>query len=199
MDISDKTKTLVILLLLLLLLYFSTTDQTSENISTENNYTQETEQPTVSEKPEESQAPPIIPQTVEPTVPPTTSAPRPAELSLQVTDTKYGLCCGIIPGNVTIEGTATLENTGDLTAHNVGVTFELLTKEGVRIRLNGADVIERDLGDIRGGERVVEMVEFNIDLSDGLYIQENGALAVFEVASDEKNLRSETELVMDLF
>ena len=91
---------------------------------------------------------------------------------------------------------ARIKNTGDLTAHNLRVTFELFTIEHSRIKLSGEPRIERDLGDLAGGETISETFEFEIPLLDGYKIQDKGAIAKITVDSLEKSMNLEQQFAV---
>ncbi len=142
-----------------------------------------------------------VPSTPSPqtTAPPTSTSPpaqRPPDFQLFIPDPGYELCCGLIPSKVKITGMARIKNTGDLTAHNLRVTFELFTIEHSRIKLSGEPRIERDLGDLAGGETISETFEFEIPLLDGYKIQDKGAIAKITVNSLEKSMNLEQQFAV---
>jgi hypothetical protein len=151
-----------------------------------------------------TKAPPVLeslpPEATHPpfeTLPPpkTTSPPlKSVDLILSVPVQNFELCCGLIPSKVRVWGTPTIRNRGDLTAHNVKVTFELFAPDGSRIKLSGEDYLERIVGDLNSGESNSEEVEFTISLEDGYRMQDNVSLAVFSVYSDEKEIRLEEDI-----
>jgi hypothetical protein len=131
------------------------------------------------------------------TLPPPKSTSPPlksVDLILSVPTQNYELCCGMIPSKVRVWGTPTIRNKGDLTAHNVKVTLELFAPDGSRIKLSGGDYVERIVGDLKGGESSSEEVEFTISLVDGYRIQDNVSVVVFNIYSDEKEIRLEEEI-----
>jgi hypothetical protein len=142
--------------------------------------------------------PPTV--TPDPSTPPTNTPsqppPKPVDLYLSIPDQDFELCCGLIPSKVKIWGTALIKNRGDLTAHNVGVTFELFTSNRERIKLSGEDQLERDVGDLKGGESRIENIEFTIGILEGYKIQESGGSMVLNVYSDEKSVTLEEEFVV---
>jgi hypothetical protein len=189
-----KTSTILGLLILISLVYLISTNISIENpspiVEDEINLTLDSN----SNLNTPSQAPPTDPPiTTSPPSSTSTTIARPVQLSLLIPEQDYELCCGLIPTEIKVWGEPTIQNLGGMTAHNVKVTFELFTHEGERIKLSGEDRVERELGDLGGGESTTERVEFMIGLVDGYQIQENGAVAVFNIYSDEKNRRFEEE------
>ncbi len=176
------------------LLYLVTTQVALNNAVTTTSITQPKLSPTTTNiLPPQTTLPP------EQTEPPTTSdtpAQRPPDFQLFIPDPVYELCCGIIPSKVKITGTARIKNTGDLTAHNISVTFELFTIDRDRIKLSGEDRIERGLENLAGGETISETFEFEIPIFDGYKIQEQGAIAVITVDSLEKSMSVEQMFAM---
>jgi hypothetical protein len=148
---------------------------------------------------------PKTPSPAPPTNPPITSSPTiststiiasPVQLSLLIPDQDYELCCGLIPTKIKVWGEPTIQNLGGMKAHNVKVTFELFTLDGERIKLSGEDQVKRELGNLQGGESITERIEFMIELVDGYQIQGNGAVAVFNIYSDEMSRRFEEEFLV---
>lgn len=126
-----------------------------------------------------------------------TGAQSKVDLSLSMPEPRYDICCGRIPTKIKVLGNPTIQNTGTVMAHNVRVTFGLQTAEGETIKLSGGEQIERSLGDMESGQSITEKVEFTISLVDGYKIQDNGAVAIFNIYSDEKNFRVLEEFVVE--
>jgi hypothetical protein len=145
----------------------------------------ETPTPTVTKEP-----------TTQPTTAPPQPTPRPVDFYLSIPEQDFELCCGLIPSKVKIWGTALIKNRGDLTAHNVRVTFELFTFNREIIKLSGEDRLERNIGDLKGGESRMETIEFTIGIIDGYKIQDRGGSVVLNVYSDEESARIEEEFVV---
>jgi hypothetical protein len=189
-----KTSTILGLLILISLVYLISTNISIENpspiVEDEINLTLDSNSNLNTPSPAPPTDPPI---TTSPPSSTSTTIARPVQLSLIIPEQDYELCCGLIPTEIKVWGEPTIQNLGGMTAHNVKVTFELFTHEGERIKLSGEDRVERELGDLGGGESTTERVEFMIGLVDGYQIQENGAVAVFNIYSDEKNRRFEEE------
>jgi hypothetical protein len=145
------------------------------------------------ETPPPTDAPdPSTPATTAPSQP----TPRPVDLYLSIPEQDFELCCGLIPSKVKIWGSALIKNRGDLTAHNVRITFELFTSNRQRIKLTGEDLLERDVGDLKGGESRIENIEFTIGIVDGYKIQDSGGSVVLNVYSDETSATIEEEFVV---
>ncbi len=120
------------------------------------------------------------------------------ELSLTMPEPGYDICCGRIPTKIKVWGNPAIQNTGAMTAHNVRVTFGLQTPGGETIKLSGGGQIERYLGDLKSGQSTTERVEFTLSLVDGYKIQDSGAVAIFNILSDEKDFRILEEFAVDV-
>jgi hypothetical protein len=153
----------------------------------------QTEPSTTTVKPPQKTHPPI-PSIFPPDTPsPTEPKIKPVDLTISMPEPSYDLCCGMIPTKIKVWGTPTIKNTGGMTAHNVKVDFELFSNDGGRIRLDGKDFLERNIGDLESEGSQRESVEFTISLLDAYKIQESGATAIFNISSDEKNIVIEEE------
>ena len=129
-------------------------------------------------------------QTVPLTEPPL-ELPKAVDFSFTLSDLNYEMCCGLIPSNVQIIGTAGIENTGTAIAHNVKITLELFLNDSSRIKISGGNSLTLDIGDVGVGEKKNENVEFVIGLIDGYNIQNQGATALFYIDSVEKSEKYE--------
>ncbi len=134
------------------------------------------------------------PATTTHTPPPT----KPADLTISVSNPEYGLCCGMIPTKMKITATPTIWNKGDLTAHDVSITFEMFTLPGKRIALSGKNQITRLIGDMAAGEKITETIEFTFGIKDSYDLQKNGVRAVYNIHSEEADKRLVDEFTVDV-
>ncbi len=109
---------------------------------------------------------------------------KPVDFKLDIPEPTYSVS---LFSGVSVKGQASIKNIGDKTAHNVRVRVELFSSDGKRIKLNGKDYIEKNVGDLRGGGTRSEKIEFSIGLGDGRNIESNGATSLYHIYSDEKN------------
>lgn len=111
---------------------------------------------------------------------------NPVDFKLVVPEPSYAIRL-----KIHVTGTATIENIGDSTAHNVRIKFELFSGDGKRIKVNDQDYLEKVVGELRGGETKSENVDFYISLSDGASVQSHGGRSIYNIYSSEKNKKIE--------
>lgn len=128
-------------------------------------------------------APIVLPA---PTAPPAAAAAEapvgPPEFAVGIDgETSCGLTCRVV--------TATIENTGESTAHDVDTEFALYVQGGGLVYSG-----EEHVGTLRPGETRTVTKRVTVSLSEGLALRQNGARGVLDVTSDERDQSFERKM-----
>ncbi|MBI2832264.1 MAG: hypothetical protein HYX79_08415 [Chloroflexi bacterium] len=119
-----------------------------------------------------------------------TPGPTPAPVPTQPPPTGSNVAFDLVITGVSGSGlsrtvTARVTNNGNAVAHNVWAKMEVASK-GTKIQLSGQDYLRVEIGTLAAGASVNKEVTFNVSLSDGFSIMQNGATANLTLFSDEK-------------